>query len=146
MIALVLFAVFRFIFTAVMKWVKPRHLLQITAASAAACTLLVIYGRGYVGVYALVSISAFMSLMFPTIYGLGLKGLGNDTKIAGSGLVMAILGGAVLTAIQGQVSDVTQNIHISFYVPFFCFLFIILYSFVEKSLSQFDVNKLEAVV
>lgn len=136
MIALVFFAAFRFIFTGLMKYIKPRHLLLFTSAAAAISTLLVIYGSGYLGVYALVAISAFMSLMFPTIYGLGLKGLGNDTKIGGSGLVMAILGGAVLTAVQGQVSDITQDIHISFYVPFICFLFIFFYSIVEKRLSK----------
>jgi FHS family L-fucose permease-like MFS transporter len=75
---------------------------------------------GYVGVIALVSISACLSLMFPTIYGLGLRGLGADTKIGGSGLIMAILGGAVLTGIQGLISDTTQSINMSFFLPMFC--------------------------
>ena len=66
--------------------------------------------------------------MFPTIFGLAVEGLGDDTKIGGSGLIMAILGGAIFTAVQGQVSDFTGNIHYSFVVPVVCFLFILYYS------------------
>ena len=79
------------------------------------------------GVIALVCISGFMSLMFPTIFGLAVTGLGKDTKIGGSGLIMAILGGAVVTAIQGAVSD-SAGIHYSYLVPLACFLIINLYS------------------
>jgi FHS family L-fucose permease-like MFS transporter len=77
-----------------------------------------------------------MSLMFPTIYGLGIRGLGNDTKIGGSGLIMAILGGAVLTAVQGQISDALQNINLAFYVPFICFVIIALYAVIERKLKK----------
>src|SRR5690606_21325409 len=100
-----------------MKYVQPRTLLFVTAAVAVVLTLVVIYGSGLLSVYALVGISGSMSLMFPTIYGLGLKGLGDDTKIGGAGLIMAILGGAVLTTVQGYVSDQTQDIGAAFYVP-----------------------------
>lgn len=130
--SLVLFAVCRFIFTALMKFISPRQLLIITALSAAVCTLIVIYGSGLLGVYALVAISGCMSLMFPTIYGLGIRGLKNDTKIGGSGLIMAILGGALLPAVQGQVSDLFQDIGFAFFVPFICFLIIAWYAFMEK--------------
>ena len=67
-----------------------------------------------------------MSLMFPTIYGLAVEGLGEDAKIGASGLVMAILGGAVLTALQGQVSDLA-GIHTAYLVPLGCFLIILYY-------------------
>ena len=67
-----------------------------------------------------------MSLMFPTIYGLAIKGLGDDTKIGASGLIMAILGGAVLTAIQGQISDMF-GIQVAYLVPLVCFLVILYY-------------------
>lgn len=127
MLALVLFMLSRFVFTALMKYFKPKKLLFVSASLAAISTVLVIFGSGYLGVIALVSISAFMSLMFPTIFGLAVEGLGEDTKIGGSGLIMAILGGAVLTALQGQVSDLTGNIHYSFVVPVICFLFILFY-------------------
>lgn len=139
--SLVLFAVSRFIFTALMKIVSPRKLLIFSAIGAGISTMLVIYGSGYWGVYGLVAISGFMSLMFPTIYGLGIRGLGDDTKIGGSGLIMAILGGAVLTAVQGQVSDLTQNIHLAFYVPFLCFVVIAIYAVIEGKLEKENQRK-----
>jgi MFS transporter, FHS family, L-fucose permease len=126
--ALVFFSISRFIFTGLMKFISPRTLLLISASMASLCTIVVILGSGYFAVYALVGISGFMSLMFPTIFGLGVRGLGNDTKIAGSGMIMAILGGAILTGIQGQVSDLTQSIHISYVVPLACFIIIIFYA------------------
>jgi len=74
-----------------------------------------------------------MSLMFPTIFGLSVRGLGEDTKLGGSGLIMAILGGALLTALQGQVSDSTGSIKLSYLIPFICFVVIFYFSvFVSK--------------
>ncbi|UCF38696.1 MAG: L-fucose:H+ symporter permease [Acidobacteriota bacterium] len=125
--ALVLFASFRFICTGLMRFVKPGTLLGILAFLAIGCTLLVMFTSGYLGVYALVGISGCMSLMFPTIYGLAVRGLGDDTKIGGSGLIMAILGGAVITAIQGQVSDWTGSISLAYSVPLACFIIIAFY-------------------
>lgn len=134
--SLILFVACRFIFTALMKFVKPRTLLLGTAIAGALFTLLVVYGSGYLGVYALVAISGCMSLMFPTIYGLGLRGLGGDTKIGGSGLVMAILGGAAFTGVQGQVSDLLNDINLAFYVPFACFIVVAFYALIEGKLQQ----------
>ena len=128
LIALILFTGSRFLFTLLMRFFAPKRLLTASAVLAIVCTLFVIYGSGEVGVYALVLISACMSLMFPTIYGLAVEGLGNDIKIGGSGLIMAILGGAVLTALQGQVSDATGNINMAYYVPLGCFVVIVIYS------------------
>ena len=127
--ALVLFAASRFACTGLMKFFAPRVILSILALAALACCLLVSLVGGFVGVLALVSISGCMSLMFPTIYGLASRGLGDDTKIGGSGLIMAILGGAVLTAIQGRVSDLTASIAYSYFVPLCCFAFIFYYAF-----------------
>ncbi len=141
MAALVLFAACRFIFTGLMKWVSPRNLLLITALAAAAFTLVAIYGSGHVGVYALIAVSGCMSLMFPTIYGLGIRDLGHDTKIGGSGLIMAILGGAVLTAVQGHVSDLVQDINLAFYVPFCCFIVVALYALMERKLEAAGKHK-----
>ncbi|WP_161890450.1 L-fucose:H+ symporter permease [Pontibacter russatus] len=135
MAALILFMVSRFIFTALMKYISPRNLLLISAVAASICTLLVIYGSGYLGVYALTGISGCMSLMFPTIYGMGIRGLGDDTKIGGSGLIMAILGGALITSVQGYVSDVTQDISLAFYVPLVCFVVVALYAIVSGRLE-----------
>jgi FHS family L-fucose permease-like MFS transporter len=130
--ALILFTICRFIFTGLMKFISPGHLLFILALVAVGCTFFVIYGSGMAGVIALVAISGCMSLMFPTIYGLAVTGLGQDTKIGGSGLIMAILGGAVLTAIQGQVSDATGDIHLAFWVPLGCFLVVAFYGMLAR--------------
>jgi FHS family L-fucose permease-like MFS transporter len=128
MAALILFTISRFVCTALMKIIRPKNLLTILSSLAIVLTLIVITSGGYVGVIALVGISGCMSLMFPTIYGLGIRGLGKDTKIGGSGLIMAILGGAVLTAVQGQVSDATGSINFAYIIPFICFLVIVFYS------------------
>lgn len=130
--ALVLFMISRFICTALMKFIRPYKILSALAILAIVCTIVVIVGNGIVGVVALVMISGCMSLMFPTIYGLAVRGLGNDTKIGGSGQIMAILGGAVLTAIQGQVSDMTGSIHLSYIVPLGCFMIIAWYALFVK--------------
>ncbi len=122
LLSLILFAGSRFGFTALMKYVKPSLLLAISSLIATLCCLVVIYSSGMTGVIALVLISVCMSLMFPTIYGLAAEGLGKDTKLGGSGLIMAILGGALLTAAQGQVSDISGSIGMSYIVPLVCFL------------------------
>jgi FHS family L-fucose permease-like MFS transporter len=132
LVALILFTASRFVFTGLMKYVSPGQLLVILALVAMACCLLVIYGSGYTGVIALVAISGCMSLMFPTIYGLAVRRLGQDTKIGGSGLIMAILGGAVLTAVQGQVSDATGDIHMAFWVPLICFAVVAFYGTIAR--------------
>lgn len=133
--SIILFSSSRFVFTALMKYVEPRRLLFIAAVLGSLCTLTVIYGTGMVGVIALILASGCMSLMFPTIYGLGMQKLGKDSKIGGSGLIMAILGGAVLTSLQGVVSDSFGSINLSFYVPLACFLVVAVYSRVQKSLQ-----------
>lgn len=122
LVSLILFAASRFLFTALMKYFKPSLLLATSSFLAILLSFVVIYASGMVAVVALVLISVCMSLMFPTIYGLAAEGLGNDTKLGGSGLIMAILGGALITAAQGQVSDITGNIHLSYYVPMICFV------------------------
>ena len=136
MASLILFAISRFIFTALMKFIDPRTLLLFTAAGAVLLCFLVIYASGQPAVLALVAVSGCMSLMFPTIYALGIRGLGDDTKIAGSGMIMAILGGAVMTALAGHVSDLTNSINLAFYVPLACFVFIALYAIIESRLEK----------
>lgn len=126
--ALILFAASRFIFTFLMRYIRPIKLLIFASFMAIVSTLVVIFGNGLAGVIALVIISMFMSLMFPTIFGLGVRGLGEDTKIGGSGHIMAIVGGAVITAIQGQVSDLTGSIHLAYFVPLACFVYIAFYA------------------
>ena len=126
-VSLVLFVVGRFACTGLMQFVKPRNLLTALSVIAVVCCLITIYDTGNLGVYALMMISACMSLMFPTIYGLGIAGLKDDTKIGGSGMVMAIAGAAVLTQIQGAVSDQAGSIKIAYWVPTIAFVMIGVY-------------------
>ncbi len=127
--SLILFVLMRFICTASMKYVKAYKLLVGLAVLAVMCCLGAMFGRGCFGVYCLMGISGCMSLMFPTIYGFGLQGLGDDTKIGGSFMVMAIAGAAVLTQIQGIVSDQTGSIMAAYVVPAVAFAVIAFYGF-----------------
>lgn len=133
--SLVLFTASRFVCTALLNYIRAEKLLALCALGAIVCCLVVVMFSGFTGVIALVLTSGFMSLMFPTIFGLTITGLGDDTKIGGSGLIMAILGGAVLTALQGTVSDITSSIKLAFLVPAMCFLVIFIYGLRSMSLS-----------
>ena len=126
--SLILFVLGRFICTGLMRFIKPRTLLTLLALLAVAFSFGTIYGEGRMGVYSLMGISACMSLMFPTIYGMGIRGLGDDTKIGGAGMVMAIAGAAVLTQIQGIVSDQAGSIKLAYWVPAIAFMIIAFYS------------------
>jgi FHS family L-fucose permease-like MFS transporter len=90
-------------------------------------TLIVTFVGGIAGVVALVCISGFMSLMFPTIFGLGCSGLGQDTKLASSGQIMAIVGGAIITPSQGWMVD-QWGVSYSYLLPLVCFGIIGLYA------------------
>ncbi|MGX1930956.1 L-fucose:H+ symporter permease [Flagellimonas sp. 2504JD4-2] len=131
--SIIFFAASRFISTAIMKFLAPSRLLVVLSLVAILSTSCVIVIGGIVGVYSLVLISGCMSLMYPTIFGLGVSNLGKDTKIASSGLVMAILGGAVLTPLQGYISDSLQSIHYSFIVPLFSFVIVFVYAVYASS-------------
>lgn len=123
------FTAFRFIFTWLMGRYAPVRLLAISSCLAIFLTSLVIVCHGPVAIYSLVAISACMSLMFPTIYGIALEGItGDESKIAASGLIMAILGAAVITPLQALVSDIC-GISISFLIPLVCFIIVTIYSF-----------------
>ena len=126
--SLMLFVIARFLCTWLMKYIKPVYLLIAMSVLASIFTLIVIYNYGFGGIYALMGISFCMSLMFPTIYGIGVYGLGDDTKLGGSGMVMAIAGAAVLTQLQGLLSDQSGSIKFAYWVPAIGFLFIAVYS------------------
>lgn len=128
-LSLLLFVIGRFFCTWLMKYVKPVNILSGLGLLAIIASLLTIYADGFIGLYALMSISGFMSAMFPTIYGLGMRNLGEDTKIAGSGMVMAIAGAAILTQLQGILSDQTGGIRFAYWVPAIAFIIITFYSF-----------------
>ncbi|MDR1357497.1 MAG: L-fucose:H+ symporter permease [Tannerellaceae bacterium] len=132
-LSLLLFIGARFVFTGLMKFFRPVRLLLFAAVMAALCCALTVVTHGYAGVACLAMISFFMSLMFPTIYGLTITGLGEDTKIGGSGHIMAILGGAVIAALQGVASDISGSINYSYAVPLLCFVVVVAYSlYVER--------------
>jgi len=135
-IALVIFLVCRFIFTYVMKFVAPARLLCILSIIAGFLTLFVILASGMSGVIALMLVSGCMSLMFPTIFGLGLQHVGEDSKLGGAGLIMAIVGGAVLTALQGQISDMTGSVNMAFLVPLCCFIIVAIYGYIAGKYSS----------
>lgn len=128
-ISLLLFVLMRFVCTGMMKYVKAYKLLIGLSLLAVMCCLGAMFGKGNFGVYCLMGISGCMSLMFPTIYGFGLTGLGDDTKIGGSGMVMAIAGAAVLTQVQGIISDQTGSIMTAYIVPAIAFTVIAYYGY-----------------
>lgn len=131
--SLALFIGARFIFTGLMKYFSPGKLLLFAAIMASVCCGLTMISHGYMGIICLMMVSFFMSLMFPTIYGLTITGLGEDTKIGGSGHIMAILGGAVITAFQGIVSDQTGVINYSYIIPLICFLVVVAFGlYIER--------------
>ncbi|MBR5624163.1 L-fucose:H+ symporter permease [bacterium] len=127
---IVIFIIARFVFTWLMKYVTPSKLLVWAAVIGIAMALIVMLCHGMCGgwlcVGAILSISIALSLMFPTIYGLALEDVGADAKIGSSGLIMAILGAAVITPVQGKISDLT-NINTAFVVVAVCFAVVMLY-------------------
>lgn len=132
-IAMVFFGLSRFICTFFLKYIKPGRLLSVLAILAAAFAGGVVLFPDRNGLYCLVAISACMSLMFPTIYGIALRGVGDNVKFAGAGLVMAILGGSVFPPLQALIIDSGISIaglsstNLSFLVPFVCFLVVATY-------------------
>ncbi|MBO7144699.1 MAG: L-fucose:H+ symporter permease [Salinivirgaceae bacterium] len=129
LIGIIGFSAARFLFTWLMKWIQPsKLLLWASAADIVLCLIVALCsGTGLLCIVALIGVSFFMSLMFPTIYGIALDNVGQDAKIGASGLIMAILGGAVITPIQGIVSDAT-NINISYLVPMVCFVVVLMFA------------------
>jgi FHS family L-fucose permease-like MFS transporter len=133
--SILLFTLSRFVFTALMKYFRPGLLLTIAATGAIFSASIAIFATGMTGIVGLVSISVFMSLMFPTIYGIALEGLTpSEAKVGGSFLVMAILGGALLTAFQGLISTIFDSVHYSYFIPVLCFVIVALYgSFTNRT-------------
>ena len=130
LISIIGFCVSRFVYTWLMKYAAPERLLFVGAVLSAVCSLMVVFTGGWTAVVALILISVFMSLMFPTIYGIALgsmSGTEGDIKIGASGIIMAILGGALLTPVQGMVSD-AAGVNLSYIVPFGCFVVVLIYA------------------
>lgn len=135
MIAMILFCCSRFICTFLLKYIRAGKLLMFLAIFGVLLTIGVIACNDRLGLYCLVAISGCMSLMFPTIYGLALDGVeGDDTKLGAAGLIMAILGGSILPPLQAKIIDGggmfgISSINISFILPLFSFIVIVIYGF-----------------
>jgi len=133
-LAMTIFLTSRFLCTYLMKFISSKKLLTLFAVGGIITILGVIFLNDIKGLYFLVATSAFMSLMFPTIYGLALHGLGNDTSLGAAGLVMAIVGGALMPPLQGWIVDLEtvgnyKAINISFVLPLICFCVITIYGY-----------------
>ena len=140
-VAMAIFIVSRFIATFLMRYVRPGRLLMVFAIGGFVSIAGVILSQGIMGMYFLVATSAFMSLMFPTIYGIALKGLGEDAKFGAAGLIMAILGGSIMPPMQAAIiekgtlfSMPAENI--SFIIPLVCFVVIAIFGFRTRTFAH----------
>jgi FHS family L-fucose permease-like MFS transporter len=121
-VAMLGFMAGRFIGTFSMRFVKPAKLLALYSVINIILLTVALSTHGGVAVYCVMAVPFFMSIMFPTIFALGIKGLGEETKIASSFLVMAIVGGAFVPLLMGYISDRTGSMQIAYIVPLLCFL------------------------
>jgi len=140
-VAMAIFIVSRFISTFLMRYVRPGRLLMFFAIAGFVLVAGVILSRGIMGMYYLVGVSACMSLMFPTIYGIALKGLGEDAKFGAAGLIMAILGGSVMPPLQAAIIEKGTILsmpaeNISFIIPLICFVVVAFYGFRTRTFAH----------
>ncbi len=143
-VAMVIFCISRFVCTFLLKYISPGRLLTALAVAGGALICGVIGLQNIWGLYCLVGVSACMSLMFPTIYGVALEGLGEDAKLGAAGLIMAILGGSVLPLAQASIIDCGEvmgwpAVNVSFVVPLVCFVMIAIYGY--RTYKIFHINR-----
>lgn len=133
-LAMFVFLVARFVCTFILKYIQPGKLLQYLAIGSIILTLGTIFFENIWGLYSLIGISACMSLMFPTIYGIALNGMGDDAKFGAAGLILAIIGGTFLPKIQASIIDMGTlagfpAVNFSFILPLICFVLIAIYGY-----------------
>jgi MFS transporter, FHS family, L-fucose permease len=121
------FLIGRFLGTFLMKYIAPERLLMLYASINILLSLAAIFASGMITVYAVVGICFFMSIMFPTIFALGIKGLKGDTEYGSSLIIMSIVGGAVLPRAFGMISDETNNIQMGYIIPLICFTVVLFF-------------------
>jgi FHS family L-fucose permease-like MFS transporter len=129
------FALGRFSSAYLMRYLNPVKLMGAYSLINICLLLVGVFHPGWIGLWAVFLTSFFMSLMFPTIFATGLRGLGVNTKIGGSMIVMAIIGGAVLTPLMGWISMTTQSVAIAYLVPLTAYLFVALYAYYGSTLK-----------
>jgi FHS family L-fucose permease-like MFS transporter len=119
------FMVGRFAGTFLMKYISPPRLLAMYALVNMALSALAMFATGTMALAAVIGIAFFMSIMFPTIFSLGIKDLGTDTQFGSSLIIMSIVGGAVLPPLFAWIADLTHNIQLAYIVPLLCFAVIL---------------------
>lgn len=135
-VAMVGFMVGRFAGTFLMKFIKPAKLLSIYAIISIALLAMAITTKGATAVYCVAAVPFFMSIMFPTIFALGIKDLGEETKIASSFIVMSIVGGAIFPLFMGLISDASGSIQKAYIVPLICLLMILYFGWKGHKIKQ----------
>jgi FHS family L-fucose permease-like MFS transporter len=136
-IALMGFMIGRFVGTALIRFIPAPKLLALYSIINMGLLLIAVFTHGKIPVYALMGVEFFMSIMFPTIFSLGIRGLGSKTKEGSSLIIMSIVGGAVFPVIMGRVSDLS-SIQTAYLVPACCFIIVLLFA-----LKNIDVEKLK---
>ena len=142
-VAMVIFLTSRFLSTFLMKSISSKKLLTLFAIGGIISISGVIFIKTIEGLYFLIATSAFMSLMFPTIYGIALKGLGSDTSMGAAGLVMAIVGGALMPPLQGWIIDFGSvgnfnSVNVSFVLPLICFCVVAVYGYRSYKIHDYS--------
>ncbi len=132
--SMILFLVSRFVMTGLLTIFRPTKLLFVMAAFGVACALTAMFSLNVLGLVAVVAISAALSLMFPTIYGVALEGLGEDTKFGAAGLVMAILGGAIMPLFHAAIMD-HSSAAMGYFVPAVCLSVVALYALYDLKIA-----------
>lgn len=141
-----LFMAGRFAGTALLQIIASQKLLSIYAITSVILCIVAIFGDGTYVVYALGGLGFFMSIMFPTIFGLGIEGIGDDTKPGSSWLIMSIVGGAILPVLMGRLIDMNNdNIQIGYSIPLVCFLVILYFGISGHKISKDQVAKPQIV-
>ena len=134
-ISLLAFGVGRFVSTALMKKFEPKKLMGFYSIINVCMVSVAVILPGFIGAWALILSSFFMSLMFPTIFTLGIKGLGPNTKIGGSGIVMAAIGGAIWTPLMGYISDQSHSMALAMIIPLISYIYVSYYSWIGSTPS-----------
>lgn len=137
-----LFMIGRFVGTFFMRFVEAYKLLMLYSIFAALLTLIVIFGSGMATLYALVGTTFFMSIMFPTIFAIGIRDTESDTKSASSFIIMSIVGGAIIPPLSSSITDMTHNIHSSYVIVLLCFLVVMFFAWNTRPVESLENHSL----